>query len=43
MHGAHSQDTTTKEGPSKCAEGTHGRFHVLPTFTETLRLSATGS
>ena len=43
MHGVDSQDTTTKEGPSKCAEGTHARFHVLPTCTESLDLSATGS
>ena len=43
MHGVDSQDTTTKEGPSKSAEGTHCRFHVLLTCTESLGLSATGS
>ena len=43
MHGVDSQDTTTKEGPSKCGEGTHGRFHILRTCTESVDLSATGS
>ena len=43
MHGVDSQATTTKEGPSKCGEGTHGRFYVLRTCTESVGLSATDS
>ena len=43
MHGVDSQDTTTKQAPSKSAEGTHRRFHLLLTCTESLRVSATVS
>ena len=40
MHAVDSQGTTTKDGPSKGREGTHGRFYVLRTCTESVGASA---
>ena len=40
MHAVDSHATTTKEGPSKAVEGTHGRFYVLRTCTESVGPSA---
>ena len=40
IHAVDSQATTTKEGPSKGGEGTHGRFYILRTCTESVGPSA---